>query len=293
MKEILSLKNSFLEIEVKKTGAELCAIRKLPAGADYLWNANPDVWAGTAPVLFPIVGALKEGAYFHQGEKYSLPQHGFFRRSKNIELYSSSDIDLSFRLASCSDTLTDYPFEFEFLLSYTLKENTILIEHEVRNTGNEKMLFSLGGHPAFKCPIDVGEKYSNYFLKFAEVETAHTYHITTDGLIGDEADLILDNSNTINLHSSLFSKGALIFKNIKSRQVSLISRISGERIRVNFEGFPYLGIWAKPNAEFVCIEPWQGIADAVDSDQQLENKEGIIQLEQGENFIASYSIEVF
>ena len=293
MSEIFNLKNDFLQINVNRIGAELCRIKLLSNGKDYMWNANPEIWAGYSPLLFPIIGALKDDCYFLNGEKYSLPRHGFVRNNSNIELISSTNNCLVFRLKSNEQTLLQYPYQFEFLVSYTLSSNTIIIDHEVCNLGNNDMYFSLGGHPAFKCPIDSNEKYTDYYLEFEQAETAYTYKIESSGLIGAKTDLILNNSRIINLNYHLFNNGALIFKNIKSKKISLCSKISGKRVQVHFEGFPYLGIWAKPNADYVCIEPWLGIADSVNADQKFETKEGIIKLNGNSSFKRAFSISIF
>jgi len=155
------------------------------------------------------------------------------------------------------------------------------------------MYFSLGAHPAFKCPVLEGEKYNDYYLEFDQLETAYTYPILADGLMGEKTDLILNNKRVIDLNYHLFDKDALVFKNLKSSRVSLCSKISGKRVEVNYKGFDYLGIWAKPNANFVCIEPWMGIADGIDSDGDFEKKEGILKLNGHNIFKAGYSIEVF
>ncbi len=292
MDQRLNIANDFLDISVRKAGAELCAIKKLPEGKDYLWDANPEIWAGHAPVLFPIIGALKEGSYYFKGKKYALPKHGFKRNNANIKLHDSSDKSLTFSLTSSPETLEHYPFHFEFYISYTLDNNTLVVNHLVKNTGNEVLFFSVGGHPAFRCPLDEGEKYSDYSIVFEHKETAHNFAVMDSGTIGPAMDLLLDNSNTIDLHYAIFKNDALVFKTLKSRKASLVNKCSGKRVEVSYEGFPYLGIWAKPHADYVCIEPWLGIADPVDTDQELETKEGIISLPEKKSYSASYRISI-
>jgi galactose mutarotase-like enzyme len=293
MENVYRLANNVIELSVKNTGAEMCSIKHLMNDREYMWNANPDIWAGHAPVLFPIIGALKNDYYFYEGEKYFMPRHGFVRGNKNIELISKTSNSLTFWLKYSSDTLKCFPFRFEFYINYTLDKNTIIVSHEVKNLDEKVMFFSLGGHPAFKCPIELNEKYSDYFLEFEQNETAYTCQIEPNGLIGQKTDLIFNNSRILNLHHKLFEKGALVFKNLQSRKVSLISKISGKCIAMNYDGFPYLGIWAKPNADFICIEPWQGIADSVDTNQKFETKEGIISLFGNTSFNACYTISIY
>lgn len=293
MEQIHTLSNNILKISIKKTGAELCSIQMPPDKQEYMWNADPKIWAGHAPVLFPIIGALKENSYFYKDRKYSLPRHGFVRNNANVELFKETEDQFIFCLRSSSETLIHFPFQFEFYVSYTLDSNNISVNHMVKNTGDDTMFFSLGGHPAFKCPLNPDEDYNDYYLEFSHSETAHSYQIEPSGLISNQTKLILNNSNTIGLHYDLFNKGALVFKDLQSRSVALISKKSGVRVQVDYEGFPYLGIWAKPKADYVCIEPWLGIADPVDTDQNLESKEGIIRLPAKHSFDAAYKISIY
>lgn len=291
--DIFDLKNDFIQIQILKTGAELCRIKLLSNGKDYMWDANPKIWRGYSPILFPIVGSLKNRTYILDGESYSLPGHGFFQRNPDVEMIASTDNSLTFMLKYNEKTLKQYPFEFEFLVTYKLRKNKIIVMHEVKNLGNDDMYFSLGGHPAFKCPIDPGENYDDYYLEFEKKETAYTYPILAQGLMGEKTDLILNNSRIINLNYHLFDKDALVFKDLKSQSVSLCSKTSGKRVQVDFKGFPYLGLWARPNADYVCIEPWLGINDSVNTDQNFKTKEGIIKLKGKSSFKAAYSISVF
>jgi len=290
--DIYTLSNGTIEIKVKKAGAELCSIKLLSTNKEYMWEGNPQIWGGTSPVLFPIVGKLKDNIYKLDDQKYSIKKHGFFIGNTDVELASSTDESLTFRLRYDEKTLKQYPFKFEYLLTFKLVDNKVLIINEVKNLDEKEMYFSFGAHPAFKCPLDPGENYNDYFLEFDQPETAYTYPILASMLLGKPTDLILDNSRVIELNYHLFDKDALIFKDIKSKSVTLCSKISGKRVRVDFEGFPFIGFWAKPNADYICIEPWHGIDDSVDADQNFKTKEGILKLEGNGRFNASYSITI-
>jgi galactose mutarotase-like enzyme len=183
-----------------------------------------------------------------------------------------------------------YPFKFEFNIKYALEENKLNVEHTIVNMGDKPMLFSLGGHPGFNCPVNADESYSDYFLEFQEAETAETWRVQKDGLIGKETVPVFDEPKIINLHSHLFDEDALIFKNLNSKKVSLKSRKSKQVLSMIFNDFPYLGIWAKPMADYVCIEPWIGIADSVDTDRNFENKEGMVLLGSKQSTTAVYTI---
>ena len=154
------------------------------------------------------------------------------------------------------------------------------------------VILSLGGHPGFNCPIHKEEEYSDYYLEFDKPETAPAWEVLENGLIGMETRPAFDEPTKIKLHPQIFNKDALVFKNLNSSKVSLKSKRSNQVISMQFDDFPYLGIWAIPNAPYVCIEPWLGIADSEDSNRDLTEKEGILSLESKKIFMASYSITI-
>ena len=285
-----TIKNKFLQVSVKETGAELCSIKSVNSGKEYVWQANPEVWSSHAPNLFPVIGCLKDGGFLYNGQEYKCPKHGFVRNNKNVKLVERTENSLTFRLLYSEDSLKIYPFKFEFNIKYSLEENKLNVEHMIVNKGDNKMLFSLGGHPGFNCPINVNESYSDYFLEFQEAETAETWPVQKNGLIGKETVPVFDEPKIINLHPHLFDEDALIFKNLNSKKVSLKSRKSKQVLSMIFNDFPYLGIWAKPMADYVCIEPWIGIADSVDTDRNFETKEGLVLLGSKQNATAIYTI---
>ncbi len=289
---IHTIQNSQLQLSVKQVGAEICSIKSVVTGREFIWDANPEVWANHAPVLFPIVGALKDETYQYNGQEYSLPQHGFMRHNRNIELFEKTENSLSFVLRSNDATKMVYPFEFEFITKYELQGCKIIVSHEIRNNANDEMYFSVGAHPAFKCPLNDNETYSDYYLEFEETEQSKSWQIVKGGLIGTGTFEVFNNSNIIQLHPTIFNNGALVFKDLKSKKISLKSIKSKQIVSISYEGFSYMGIWAKPQAEFVCIEPWLGIADSVNSNQDITAKEGVIKLKGGEIFKASYLIEI-
>ena len=288
-----TLQNNQLKIAVKNTGAELCEISSAKNGTQFMWDANPNVWAGYSPNLFPIIGALKHGRYIYENQEYSLPKHGFIRDNENIKPHEKTENSLTFSLFSDENTLKDYPFKFEFYITYKLVDNKIDVIHTIKNGDNKAMYFSLGGHPAFKCPVYKEENYEDYTLEFEHIENSRTHLVNTEsGLIKLETNPVFNNSDTIPLAHDLFNEDALIFKDLKSRKVTLKSKLHGDVISVNYSDFPYLGIWAKPDGDYVCIEPWLGIADHEDANQDFKTKEGILSLEAGKTFEASYGIEV-
>lgn len=285
-------KNSELEIAVRRPGAELSSIKSLKSGLEYIWDFNPSIWNSTAPVLFPIVGPLLDGYYLWEGEKYNLPRHGFIRDNPLLLLTGITADSLTFGIQSSKETHKIYPFDFEFNICFKLDGNKIRVIHTVSNTGNSNMYFSLGAHPAFRCPIHADEKYDDYYLEFETGENSSTWLLHENGGLSDETAPLFNNSKILPLTHELFSRDALIFKDLKSRKITLMSKKSTQSLSVSFEGFPHMGIWAKTNGDFVCIEPWIGYADRWNTDHEFSTKEGLIELAAGATFEATYIIEI-
>ncbi len=290
---MVSLQNNKLKIAVQDIGAELCKITSVKHKTDFMWDADPNVWGSFAPNLFPIIGALKEDSYIFEGKTYTLPKHGFIRHNNAVTLDKQTENSLIFKLTSNAETLKSYPFNFEFYISYTLNGNCIEVAHTVKNLDTKTMYFSLGGHPAFKCPVFENENYEDYYLEFEYPENSKRHLINMEnGLISSETKSVLEHTNILPLTQNLFNEDALIFKDLKSRKVALKSKQKGNILTVSYKDFQYLGIWGKPNGNYVCIEPWLGIADAVNTNQDFKTKEGIIALSQSETFKAIYTIEI-
>lgn len=272
-----SLENDSLKVEVSSLGAELQSILGKSDQLEYLWQGDATHWARRSPVLFPIVGRLEDDGFKFKNEEYSLGQHGF-ARNKEFNLIEKTSEKLVFELTEDKETLEVYPFPFTFRLVYRLVENRLTLNYEVQNTGNEELLFSIGAHPAFNCPMLANEKRSDYFLTFNENESAERQLIDA-GIRSGAKELVLDQADTIHVAEDLFERDALIFDQLNSDQIVLRSE-TREFVTVKFKGFKYLGIWSKSaTSPFVCIEPWLGIADHKDHNQDLSQKEGIISLE--------------
>ncbi|GAA3612351.1 aldose 1-epimerase family protein [Flavivirga amylovorans] len=290
---MFALENEKLKIAVKKTGAELCKITSIKNDIDFMWNANPKVWGSYAPNLFPIIGALKDGSYHIENKTYKLPKHGLVRNNDKLIVHKQGENSLTFKLSYDEDSLKIYPFKFEFLITYKLIDNIITMTHTINNLDDTIMYFSLGGHPAFKCPVYNDEAYDDYFLEFEHTENSETHLINMrNGLISNKTKPIFNNSNILELRHDLFNEDALIFKDLKSKKVTLKSKSQGAILTVSYKDFPYLGIWAKLDGDYVCIEPWLGIADSENTNQNLKEKEGILTLMSQQTFKASYSIEI-
>ena len=278
-----TLKNKFLTIQINQKGAELTSIFNNKNQTEYLWNANPKFWGKSSPVLFPIVGSLKENIYCFEDKEYSLPRHGFAREREFI-VEKLEENSHTFLLVHDQNTLKVYPFKFEFRLIYTLENNTVKVTYSVKNIGENKMYFSVGGHPAFAVPLAEYTDYTDYYLEFNKAETFKRWGLTPGGLIEIQPIDFMIDTNRLDLRKELFYDDAIVFKDLESTSVVLKSDKTNHQLKFNFEGFPYLGVWAAKDADFVCIEPWCGIADSANHNQKLTEKEGIIELNSGEIF---------
>ncbi|MBP0723600.1 aldose 1-epimerase family protein [Bacillus sp. RG28] len=283
------LENQTLRIKMKEDGAELTSITLKSDNTEYLWQGDPTFWGRHAPVLFPIVGRLVEDTYYVDSNEFHLTQHGF-ARDLPFTVSHKSDDQISFELHSTRETLKKYPFPFKLTITYEISDQTIQVRYTVQNTGNKKIHFSIGAHPAFNCPFNNEETLEDYYLEFGTEEQMEIY-VLENGCRQQGKRTISDPSKTLSLTNELFKDDALIFENLKENQITLRSKKNSKFIKMEFPNFPFVGIWKPYNeAPFVCIEPWQGVADEVGSPIKLKDKKGIITLEEGEHFTCEYKI---
>jgi galactose mutarotase-like enzyme len=286
----VTISNNALSARISKTGAELRSLSERGSGAEYLWQADPSVWNGSAPILFPIIGGLKNDTYKLDGATYSMPAHGIVRK-REWSLVSSGADRATFEIASDDQTREQYPFDFVLRASFTLDGSALQVCYKVINASRRPMLFSIGSHPAFNVPF-TGGPLEHYYFHFSDPEDLPRYFFK-DGMHLNETEPAFDNSRQIFLSRTLFDRGPLIFKRPRSTAVSIACSHSPKRVRVATGGTPYLALWSKGGgAPFVCIEPWCGVPDNIDTDQEFATKEGIMTLERGCTFGASYRIEI-
>ena len=271
-----------LRIRTESKGAELVSVikddvEKIHDGIVY-WNRH-------APILFPIVGKVKDGKTVINGKECFLGQHGFARDMEFEKIGEHSYV-----LRWNEETLEKYPYKFELYVSYEVEGNKVTTKFTVKNVDDKDIYFGLGGHPAFKCEYCSGK----YRIEFEDVEDNIEFYNLKDGLVDP---VVLNKKkfmreNRIFLDKDTFKNDALIIRNIKSKSVFLKTETKSI-LKFTFDGFKYLGVWSKPEADFVCIEPWHNTADKTDSDGILENKEDIIKLEAGKEFTSSYTVEFY
>ncbi len=288
----ISLENDDIKVEIKSKGAELRSIIKKENGLQYMWSGDPSVWGKTSPILFPIVGTLKDDSYVYDDKSYTLSRHGFARDAE-FEIIRQERDEAVFLLKDSPGSLKNYPFHFELFVHYTLDNNVLKVNYEVKNRGITDMYFSLGAHPAFKVPLTEGTVYEDYFLEFDSIENASRWPINKEGLIEHTPEPFLNNTKRIDLTHNLFERDALVFKDIHSHKISLKTNLNSHGIDFYFEAFPFLGLWAAKGGDFVCIEPWCGIADSVGHDQLLVNKEGIQVLPANEGWKRDWHVRMY
>jgi galactose mutarotase-like enzyme len=289
---MFSIENDQLKVIINSKGAELQSIFNKEFGIEYMWSGDAAFWGKKSPVLFPIVGTLKNDMYFYNNKSYKLSRHGF-ARDMGFEVADQQKESVSFFIKNNESTFKNYPFAFEFFIKYAIDNNKLTVTYTVKNIFAEEMYFSVGGHPAFKVPLAEVTTYTDYYLQFNNDESLQRWPISADGLIENKSLPVLTGTNVLQLTKELFSKDALVFKHPVSSVISLRSGKTNHGLDFTISGFPYLGIWAAKNADFVCIEPWCGIADSIDTNQQLIHKEGINKLNAGEIFERSWSAKFF
>lgn len=266
-----TLENDFLKIEVSDFGAELRSVYDKKLMKERMWSGNPDIWGRVSPVLFPIVGKVKDGHYTYEGNKYELSQHGFLRDQK-FELKSSAKDRLIFKFSSDETMLKFYPFKHEVNIEYRLRGSSVQILWTVKNRDNGQMFYSIGAHPGFS--LDENKDYEFIFPKESK---SHRYKLS-EGLLGSSEAISLE---TMDVTMELFDEDAIIYDDVSS--IVLRAKDDSESLKMNFKGFPYLGLWSvydkNGKLPFVCIEPWHGIVDESDSNHEFTKKLGMRSLD--------------
>ncbi len=278
-----SIKNEYLTATINPIGAELISLKS--DAKNYIWDIDLNFWNKTSPILFPIVGKLKNESYTFNDKKYSLSRHGFARNFE-FEVVQFHESSIVFSLQSNEETKENYPFDFELQIGYFLNEKSLKVTYKVINKNDFQMPFSIGGHPAFSLP----NNFNNYSLEFEKQEILYNYSLENELLTNNFESIELINKKLF-LSYSLFEKDALIFKSILSKKVTIFEK-DKPYITVHFNNFPSLGIWTKIDAPFLCIEPWFGYADNENNNGNISQKEGIILLEKDKEFDCQYTIEI-
>ena len=281
---MITISNEFLTATFSEVGAELKSLKC--DGQEYIWYGDPKFWTGSSPVLFPICSGLKDDEFIYEGKTYKLQKHGFARRA-TFDVETVDGNAATFLLSSKNCPQDNYPFQYEFRIIYTLVGKKVNVEYNIRNLTDGDMYFSAGAHEAYLC----SEGIENYEIIFDQKESLDAYQLDGPLLSFDTKNYGI-NTDTLQLDNSLFDNDCLIFKNLNSRGVILRNKTTDQKIKVKFEEFPFLLIWTVPGAPFVCIEPWCGITDPINTNKQFSQKEGIEKIEKGGHFYRIHSFEI-
>ncbi len=283
---IYTIENDYIKLSVKDFGCEISSIFNKKNQREYLWQGDETIWSGQSPILFPVIGRLLDDCYRFEGKEYTMPKHGFARRML-WEFKEQTENTLSFTLKENEETLKIYPFNFVLTVTYTLTENTLSVTHKVENKSENTMYFSIGAHPAFNC--EIGDS-----LFFDENETLSLEKIDLErSLLLGQTTTALDNEKEIVITEDIFKEDALILSGMKSDYITFKAKNGSYSVRFKFyNNTPYLGLWAKPGAPYVCIEPWCGINDSTERCADISEKRGINALKNGESFLFTWKAEI-
>ncbi|WP_284652197.1 aldose 1-epimerase family protein [Flavobacterium terrisoli] len=279
-----TISNSILSATINHKGAELISLQSVDTKKEYIWEGNPQFWGKHSPILFPIVGTLKNNSYRYKDKIYSLSRHGF-ARDFVFQLITEEKNKVVFSLQDNESTFNIYPFHFELQLIYTLKKSELIVTYKVINKSTETMPFSIGAHPAFALK----NGFEKYNLQFETDENLVSYALENDLLSENTQHIDLKN-NRLPLSYSLFENDALVFKTLKSKQIQILEN-DKPILNFKFDDFPNFGIWTKTNAPFICLEPWLGYADTVNANGNILEKEGIQLLESNSYKEFNFSME--
>lgn len=281
---MITIKNEFLTAKINEMGAELKGLEF--NGTKYIWEGNPDVWAGSAPLMFPVCGGLKDDKYTLNGKEYTLGKHGYARK-KLFEVESVTDNSAVFLHKSNDETKKAFPFDYELRVIYTLSGKTLKVDYSVKNLSDDTMYFNIGSHEGYYTP----EGIEDYDVIFPQNETLDSYVLYGNILSNQKLPIIKD-QNILPLYDKYFTIDAVVFKDLKSKSAMLRNRKTGKALRIDFPDDNYFVLWHMPNAPYICLEPWNGIHDIVGSSYDITEKEGITTLNANTEFKHTHSITI-
>ena len=290
---ITTLKNEALTVTVSSKGAEMQSLTA--NGIDYLWNGNPDYWTGRSPILFPVVGGLRNGRAMAAAGEVTVPKHGFVRQSE-LDLIEADDTHAVYRLCASDATRAVYPYEFALLVRFALEGELVRVTYEVENTGDTVMPFCIGGHPGFHVPLTDDDCFENYVLEFEKAETLDCPQVDLQQVLIEDRirNRVLTENDRLPINHVMFRGDALIFDRLESRVIRLKSDKTGHGVEMDFHSFPFVAVWTPvEDSPFVCLEPWTGMCTCISEDDVFEHKIGMTELPAGQTATFCYTLRVF
>ncbi len=289
------IKSARASLTASTLGGELISYKL--DGKEYVWEGIPEYWASHAPVLFPTVGATIDGSVKFEGVSYPLQKHGFARRQE-FKFVGATENSLVYELTDNAETKELYPYSFKLIITHTLNDDGFSTTFKVVNTDTKTIRFCIGGHPAFRCPMNEGEQFSDYKLVFEKTENEDVIYTTNYGGGYIDASLPavdkLRGTNEWELRHEDYDVDVLLTKKLESRKVKLVNKNTGKGIEFDFNGFNALGVWTPPlkKAPFVCLEPWNGLPAHLDETGNFEDKPYVIELAVGNEYSVGYKVKV-
>jgi galactose mutarotase-like enzyme len=290
---MFTLQSDLLKVQINPKGAELFSLFSAKTQREYLWQGDPKWWGGRAPVLFPVLCSMKDNTYTLKEKPYQMPKHGFVRHEVfSLAPTGNTTNTCTLEYTDNEKTRAMYPFAFIFQVIFSVTGNTLATTYRVVNRGDEMMYFSAGSHEAYNCLWEEDETFEDYYLEFDKDGDYRSEIITPEGLIDGATYPVIQNGRILPLKHELFDNDALVFRNVPASRVYLKSKKSAAVVEVDYQNAPHLGIWQKPGAPYICIEPWFGLPDEVTHNGKIEEKYGIVPLEKGKEFNWTHTITI-
>ena len=287
---IVTIANECLTVDIEDFGAQLASVRS-HSGTEYLWQGDADIWARRAPILFPILGRLKDNTYLLQGQPYTIPTHGF-ARDMVCEVVEQSPTRASFRLTDTPETRKVYPFAFSLTVTYALEGSRLTKSHRIENHSSVEMLYELGAHDGFQAPLSQGEKMGDYAIRLPGLDAIAPYGMDEACMVTPKGDSIPLTEGRMPLTPATYGLDTVILDQPPQARAVLADGQDRPRVTVDFGDFAYLGIWTqnKPfDTNYVCIEPWTTLPDATFVGRELGDKAGIRRLAPGASEVLAYT----
>lgn len=289
---LVTIENEQLEVAVNPIGAELFNVRSKHSGREYLWQGDPRFWADRAPIMFPVVVRFKHDGFNYEDKFYSHPKLGLaFGRLFEV-LPSKTDNEVSFILRSDAETLKRFPFPFEFEVSFLLEGNRLVNEFIVRNTGDKKMYYELGGHPGFSFPLSDTVSREDIEFVFSEKMSVDR-PIVSNNLIHAGRVPFLDGESRLGLGDERVPNGGMFLENCSSKVIGLAIKGEEPFVSLDLGDFPHVNLWSPPEPAgraYACIEPLVGHHDMHDSPMDITEKKSILTLEAGKSRVYRFTV---
>lgn len=286
------IENERLSCTIDSNGAEIRSLKDKQSGKEYIWQIKPEIWGSSSPVLFPAIGKIKEDQITLDGKSYAMPKHGIVRHHEKLIFAQESASVCSFTLHGSEETHLVYPYAFSFTIQYRLIENRLIMSYLVENRDMVPMHFACGGHTAYACPLSADTSLSDYVIEFPSPVKLQADSLGSSGLLSYRKRDIPIQNGLLPLSETLFNEDALIFSDISFEQVRLRKKQENKGVIVRFPGYPNLALWAKPGADYVCIEPWLGLPDREDESIDISKKSSLRSIEPDSSFLIAIETEI-